>query len=106
MPIGIDDFADLKPPTIDENDEGQDQARETSKRRPVRNKQKPEPKPEKGIGPKSPTIYLLSEEKNYLERLKAYITLTTGKKMTDHTLVMNALKEYVRKEYKGFKDMI
>ena len=102
MPIGIDDFADLKPPTIDENDEGQDQARETSKRRPVRNKQKPEPKPEKGI----PTIYLLSEEKNYLERLKAYITLTTGKKMTDHTLVMNALKEYVRKEYKGFKDMI
>ena len=84
MPIGIDDFADLKPPTIDENDKGQDQ----------------------GIGPKSPTIYLLSEEKNYLERLKAYITLTTGKKMTDHTLVMNALKEYVRKEYKGFKDMI
>ena len=106
MPIGIDDFADLKPPTIDESDEGQDLDRDASKRRPVRNKRKPVPKPEKGIGPKSPTIYLLSEEKNYLERLKAYITLTTGQKLTDHTIVMNALKEYVQKEYKGFKEII
>ena len=106
MPIGIDDFADLKPPTIDESDKGQDMAKETSKRGLVKSKRKPEPKPEKGIGPKSPTIYLLSEEKNYLERLKAYITLTTGQKLTDHTIVMNALKEYVKKEYKGFKEMI
>lgn len=61
-------------------------------------------KSDKGISPRSPTIYLLQEEKTYLDRLKAYITLSTGEKPYDHMLVMAALKEYVRKNYKEFNE--
>ena len=59
-------------------------------------------KQDKVITPKSPTIYLLKEEKGYLDRLKAFILLETGDKMSDHELVMEALKEYVGKNYKEF----
>lgn len=69
-----------------------------------RRKKETREKPEKGIGPRCPTIYLLQEEKTYLDRLKAYITLSTGEKPYDHVLVMTALKEYVRKNYKEFSE--
>ena len=58
--------------------------------------------PGKGIGPKSPTIYLLPEEKTFLDRLKAFILLETGEKMTDHGLVMKALMEYADRHYEEF----
>jgi len=58
------------------------------------------------IGPKSPSIYLLKGEKQYLDRLKAFILLETGKKTTDHELVMKALKEYASKNHKEFVNKI
>ena len=59
---------------------------------------------DKCITPKSPTIYLLKEEKVYLDRLKAFILLETGDKTSDHELVMTAVKEYAGKHYKDFAD--
>lgn len=59
---------------------------------------------DKCITPKSPTIYLLKEEKVYLDRLKAFILLETGEKTSDHELVMTAVKEYAGKHYKDFAD--
>lgn len=59
---------------------------------------------DKRITPKSPTIYLLKEEKIYLDRLKAFILLETGDKISDHELVMTAVKEYAGKHYKEFVD--
>ncbi len=59
---------------------------------------------DKRITPKSPTIYLLKEEKVYLDRLKAFILLETGDKMSDHELVMTAMKEYAGKHHKEFVD--
>ena len=61
-------------------------------------------KQDKVITPKSPTIYLLKEEKVYLDRLKAFILLETGDKTSDHELVMTAVKEYAGKHYKEFAD--
>lgn len=58
------------------------------------------------ITPKSPTIYLLQDEKKYLDRLKAYILLETGEKTSDHELVMKALEDYVKKNYKEFAKKI
>lgn len=63
-----------------------------------------EEKLDKCITPKSPTIYLLKEEKVYLDRLKAFILLETGDKTSDHELVMTAVKEYAGKHYKEFAD--
>lgn len=59
---------------------------------------------DKFITPKSPTIYLLKEEKVYLDRLKAFILLETGDKTSDHELVMTAVKEYAGKHFKDFAD--
>ena len=59
---------------------------------------------DKCITPKSPTIYLLKEEKVYLDRLKAFILLETGEKTPDHELVITAVKEYAGKHYKEFAD--
>ena len=59
---------------------------------------------DKCITPKSPTIYLLKEEKVYLDRLKAFILLETGDKTSDHELVMTAVKEYAGKHFKDFAD--
>lgn len=59
---------------------------------------------DKCITPKSPTIYLLKEEKVYLDRLKAFILLETGDKTPDHELVITAVKEYAGKHYKEFAD--
>ena len=61
---------------------------------------------DKCITPKSPTIYLLKEEKVYLDRLKAFILLETGDKTSDHELVMKALEDYVKKNYKEFAKKI
>ena len=59
---------------------------------------------DKCITTKSPTIYLLKEEKVYLDRLKAFILLETGEKTPDHELVITAVKEYAGKHYKEFAD--
>ena len=78
-----------------------------NQRRPVPKKKNQENKekendynPTTKITPKSPTIYLLQDEKKYLDRLKAYILLETGEKTSDHELVMKALEDYVKKNYK------
>ena len=54
------------------------------------------------IKSKSPVVYLLPEEKAYLDKLKAFILLETGEKTSDHSIVMAALKDYARKNYKEF----
>lgn len=56
----------------------------------------------KGIGPKSPTVYLLPEEKEYLAKLQGYITYTTGKRYSDHELIIEALHLWVDKNHKEF----
>ena len=58
------------------------------------------------IGPKSPSIYLLKGEKQFLDRLKAFILLETGEKTTDHELVMKALMEYANRNHKEFVSKI
>lgn len=86
------------------------QDKATSKKRPMKkNRMKGKEKREgeggsqdKTISPKSPTIYVLKEEKVYIDRLKAFILLETGDKMSDHELVMEALKEYAEMHYKEF----
>lgn len=55
-----------------------------------------------GIQPKSPTVYLLPEEKNYLLRLKAALFLESGEKLSGHQLVMSAIYEYAKKHVPEF----
>ena len=79
-----------------------------SRRRTQKKNRKKEKEKEEGEGQdkfitrKSPTIYLLPEEKRYLDRLKAFILLKYGEKMSDHELVMEALREHAEKYYKEF----
>jgi hypothetical protein len=57
----------------------------------------------KGITPKSPTVYLLGEEKSFINKLEAHILLKTGKRISDHQLIMDAIREYVKKHHSDFK---
>ena len=56
-----------------------------------------------GIGPLSPTIYLLPFEKEYLKKLEAYIQYSEGKCYSDHELVFEALQLWVVRNCKDFK---
>lgn len=79
--------------------------RRTQKKNQKKGKEKEEEEGEgqdKFITRKSPTIYLLPEEKRYLDRLKAFILLKYGEKMSDHELVMEALREHAERYYKEF----
>ena len=57
----------------------------------------------KGITPMSPTVYLLPEEKVYFKRLKAHILLISGESISDHQLIMDAVREYAKKHYPDYK---
>lgn len=59
----------------------------------------------KGITPQSPTVYLLPEEKRFIKRLEAHIQLKTGESVTDHQLIMDAIREYVNKHHSDFKEI-
>ena len=77
--------------------------RRTQKKNRKKGKEKEEGEgQDKFITRNRPTIYLLPEEKRYLDRLKAFILLKYGDKMSDHELVMEALKEHAEKNYKEF----
>ncbi len=112
MPTPFADFAAMKSSIMNESAENQEPQtpqntrsaapEETPKKAP-RKKTRKNAEPEKGIGPKSPTVYLLPEEKAYMDRLKAFILLSTGEKVTDHELVMRAVKGYVNKHFKEFE---
>lgn len=112
MPIPFADFAEMKSSVMNESEEKQESQapqilqnaapEETLKKAP-RKKTRKNAGPEKGISPKSPTVYLLPEEKVYMDRLKAFILLSTGEKVTDHELVMRAVKGYVNKHFKEFE---
>ena len=108
MATPMKDITEVRMTSMNETSDEEKKLEEPPKKdnQPPRGRRKNEtrPKPEKGIGPRCPTIYLLQEEKTYLDRLKAYITLATGEKPYDHVLVMTALHEYVRKNYKEFSE--
>lgn len=70
------------------------------KKRETKNETKTE---KKGISSKSPIVRLLDEEKTLLKRLEAHILLETGETVTDHQLVMDAVREYVKKHYPHFQ---
>lgn len=81
-----------------------DTQQEKPKKKCRRNKEAGNKKePGATIGAKSPTVYLLKEEKTFLDRLKAFILLKTGEKSSDHVLVFKALQEYASKHYKDFE---
>ena len=56
----------------------------------------------KGICSKSPIVRLLKEEKSFLKRLEAHILLETGETVSDHQLIMDAVREYTKKHYPDF----
>lgn len=90
-----------------EKKDSKNQRRPAPKKKSQENKEKENDyNPTTKITPKSPTIYLLQDEKKYLDRLKAYILLETGEKTSDHELVMKALEDYVKKNYKEFAKKI
>ena len=57
----------------------------------------------KGISPKSPIVRLLEDEKRFIKRLEAHILLETGETISDHQLIMDAVREYVKKHYSDFQ---
>ena len=90
-----------------ENKDSKNQRRPAPKKKNQENQEKENDyNPTTKITPKSPTVYLLQDEKKYLDRLKAYILLETGEKTSDHELVMKALEDYVKKNYKEFAKKI
>ena len=58
---------------------------------------------DKGICSKSPIVRLLEDEKRFLKRLEAHILLVTGETVSDHKLVMDAVREYTKKHYPDFQ---
>ena len=59
----------------------------------------------KGISVKSPTVYLLPQEKSFIKKLEAHILLETGKTTPDHLLIMDAVREYVKNHHPDFKEI-
>jgi len=57
----------------------------------------------KGICSKSPSVRLLEDEKRVIKRLEAHILLVTGETVTDHQLIMDAIREYAKKHYSDFQ---
>lgn len=103
MALPVESIIGLKTRSMNEEEEKTEQHVETPKKALGKGRRK-QPEPAKRIGPNSPTIYLLQEEKAYIDKLKAFILLTTSEKMTDHGLVMKAVKEFVNKHYKEFEN--
>lgn len=99
----FDSIAQLTTDSMNEIDDGPMKTVRRSEARKTIRKKKVVAEQQKGIDPKSPTVYLLPEEKVFLNRLKAFIMLETGEKISDHVLVMEALQDYAVKNYKGFK---
>lgn len=56
-----------------------------------------------GICSKSPIVRLLEDEKRFIKRLEAHILLETGETISDHQLIMDAVREYVKKHYSDFQ---
>lgn len=99
----FDNITDLKIGLLNEIDADTQKTAPVVATRKTNRKKKGFAEQKRGIDPKSPTVYLLPEEKMYLSRLKAFILLETGEKTTDHALVMMALKEYAKQHFKDFK---
>ena len=57
----------------------------------------------KGICSHSPIVRLLEEEKRFLKRLEAHILLETGETISDHQLIMDAVREYTKKHHPDFQ---
>jgi hypothetical protein len=77
--------------------------KEPKEKKPQAGKAKPTKKGDgKGITPQSPTVYLLPEEKSFIKKLEAHILLKTGKSVNDHQLIMDAIREYVKKHHSDF----
>lgn len=57
----------------------------------------------KGISSSSPIVRLLEGEKRFLKRLEAHILLETGETVSDHQLVMDAVREYTKKHHPDFQ---
>lgn len=56
----------------------------------------------RGISSKSPVVRLLDDEKRLLKRLEAHILLETGETISDHQLIMDAIREYAKKHHPDF----
>lgn len=59
-------------------------------------------KESRGITSKSPVVHLLEEEKRLIKRLEAHILLETGETISDHQLIMDAIREYTKKHHPDF----
>lgn len=57
----------------------------------------------RGITSKSPIVRLLDDEKSFIKRLEAHILLETGEIVTDHQLIMDAVREYTKKHHPDFQ---
>lgn len=57
----------------------------------------------KGISSESPVVRLLEDEKRCLKRLEAHILLETGETVSDHQLIMAAVREYAKKHHPDFQ---
>ena len=92
-----------KTPNVDSAVETQD-APETEPREKKRQRRKANKKGEsKGICSHSPIVRLLEEEKRFLKRLEAHIVLETGETVSDHHLIMDAVREYTKRHHPDFK---
>ena len=97
-----DAHADSNAPDRENTIKVKDAPEKDSKKKPRRGKN--ETKNEsKGITSKSPAVRLLDEEKRLIKRLEAHILLETGETVTDHQLIMDAVREYAKKHYPDFQ---
>lgn len=58
---------------------------------------------EKGISSGSPVVRLLAAEKLFIKRLEAHVLLETGETVSDHQLIMQAVREYTKKHHPDFQ---
>ena len=57
----------------------------------------------RGISSESPVVRLLEDEKRFIKRLEAHILLETGETVSDHQLIMKAVREYTKKHHPDFQ---
>ena len=77
--------------------------KDSKKQKKPRRRKNEANKDSRGITSKSPVVRLLDDEKRLLKRLEAHILLETGETISDHQLIMDAVREYTKKHYPGFQ---
>lgn len=89
-------------PVVENVTEAQEAPGKEPKQKTQRQSKREMKNKQKGITSSSPIVRLLDDEKRFIKKLEAHILLETDEPISDHQLIMDAVREYSKKHHPDF----